>query len=66
MPNLQNSAQTLAVFGDVTRVYDCGHFQGLNLSQPLGLLHLALALRRTESTLQRLGWAWLSSQESVG
>lgn len=30
------------------------------------LLHLALALRRTESTLQRLGWAWLSSQESVG
>lgn len=36
MPNLQNGAQTLTVFGDVARVYDCSHFQGINLSQPLG------------------------------
>lgn len=39
---------------------------GINLYQPLVLALLSLVHRRTESTAQKLGWAWLSSQEFVG
>lgn len=39
---------------------------GINLYQPLVLALLPLAHRRTESTPQKLGWAWLFSQEFVG
>lgn len=35
---------------------------GINLYQPLVLALLSLVHRRTESTAQKLGWAWLSSR----
>lgn len=39
---------------------------GVDLCQPLVLALLPFAHRRTESTPQKLGWAWLPSQELVG